>query len=66
MNFNPETMEHYGIYNVKYTQPNTLYEPVLLKPLKQIIVSHAMFKVTSFVDIGPCLKSFSSLQRYIR
>ena len=47
MNLNPETMVHNDMYNVKYRQTDTLYEPVLLK---QIRVSCAVFKVTSSVD----------------
>ena len=34
MNLNPETTVHDYMYNVKYRLPNTLYEPVLFKPLK--------------------------------
>ena len=54
------------MYNMKYRQPDTSYEPMLLESLRQIRVSLTMFEVTSFIDSGPCLKSFSSLERYIR
>ena len=65
MNLNPETIVHDDMCNVKYGQIDTLYEPILFEPLKQIKVSHATLKVTSFIDCGPCLNSFSSLDRYI-
>ena len=39
---------------------------MLFEPLEQIRVRHAMYKVTSFVDLGPYVKSFSSIARYIR
>ena len=38
---------------------------MICKPLLQIRVSHAMFKVTSFVDFGPYLKSLNSFKKYI-
>ena len=49
MDLNPEAMVHDNIYNVKYRQL-----------LKQIRVSHAMFKMTSFIDFGLYSKSFIS------
>ena len=52
INLNPETMVHGDTYNVKYTQPDTLDEPVLFEHLKHIRVNHAVFKVTSFVNFG--------------
>ena len=58
-------MVHDNMYNVKYRQTDTLYEPVLLESLEQIRVSHATFKVMSFIDFGPCLESFGSLKKYI-
>ena len=66
MNLNPEDTVHNDMYNVKYRQPDTLYGPILFKQLKQIKVSCTMFEVTSFIDCGPNLKSFSSLKRYIK
>ena len=53
MNWNPESTVHDHMHNVKYRQSDTLHEPVLFEPLMQMIVSHAMFKVTSFADFGP-------------
>ena len=66
MNFNTETTVHDNMDSVKYKQHDTLYEPVLFATLKQIQVSHAMFKVTSFDDFGQYLKSFSYLEWYVR
>ena len=37
----------------------------MLERVRQIEVSHAMFKVTSFVDFGPHLKSFDVAEQYI-
>ena len=45
INLNLETMVHNDMYNLKCRQLDTLYEPLLFEPLKQIRVSHAMFKV---------------------
>ena len=45
---------------------NTLNEPILFAPLKQIRVSHTLFKVTSFTDFVPHLESFNSLEKYIQ
>ena len=45
-------------------QTDTLYEPVLFEPLKKL-VSHAMFEVTCFIDFGPYLESFNSLEKCI-
>ena len=45
----PETTVYDDMYSVKYRQPNTLYEPILFESLKQITVSHVMFKVIRFV-----------------
>ena len=42
-----------------------MHEPVLIKPLKQISVSQALFKVTSFIDLGPYLESLNSFKKYI-
>ena len=66
MNLNPETTVHDDMYNVKYRQHDTVYQPMFFEPLKQTKVSHSMFKVTSFVDFGPYLKSLSSLVRYTK
>ena len=65
INLNAETSVHDDMYNVKYQRPDTLHELVLFAPIKQIRVHHPMFKVTSFVDFGPYLKSFDSLDDYI-
>ena len=62
MNLNPETTVHDDMYTLKYRQPDNLYETVLFEPLKQIRVSHAMFKVTSFVDFRTYLMSFNCLE----
>ena len=35
-------MVHGGMYNVKYRQPGTLYEPIIFEPLKQIRLSHTL------------------------
>ena len=65
MDLNPK-MNVYGyMHNVKYKQPHTLHEPVFFKPIRQIIVHNAMFKVTSFVDHGPYLKLFNPLENHI-
>ena len=64
-NLNPGTMVYDDMYNMEYRQSDTLHMPVLFEPLKQIRVSHAMFKATSFVEFGPYLRSFFSLERYI-
>ena len=64
LNLNPKTTVHDDMNSMKYRQPNTLYELVLFIPL-QHIVSHAMFKVTSFVDFRPYLMLFNSVERYI-
>ena len=66
VNLIPETMVYDDMYNVKYRQPDTLYEPIILEPFKQIRVSCIMFKVTRFVYFWPYLKSFSTLKRYVR
>ena len=34
MNLNPETMVHVEMENVKYRHTDTLYQPVLIEPLK--------------------------------
>ena len=44
-------MMHGDVYNVKYRQTDTLYEPVLFEHLKQIRVSYTTIKVTSFIDM---------------
>ena len=36
MNLNPKTTVDDNICNIKYRQPDNLYEPVLFEPLKQI------------------------------
>ena len=64
MNLNPEATVPDDI--IMWREPNTLYEPVICEHLKEIRVSHAMFKVTSCVGFGPYLKSFNSLERYVR
>ena len=56
MNLNPETTMHGDMYTAKYRQPDAFYEPVLFQTYKKIKASHAMFKVTGFVDFGPYLK----------
>ena len=66
MSLNPGTTVHDEINNVKYRQPDTLHEPVLSESLKQIRVSHFMFRVNCCIDFRPYLKSFNSLERYIR
>ena len=43
---------HDDMYNMKYRQPDTLYDPSLLESLKQITNGHAMFKVTSVAHFG--------------
>ena len=53
------------MYNVKYRHPDNLYEPLLFEVLKKIKVSHTMFKVTSYIEFGPYLKSFSAQERYV-
>ena len=58
-------MMHDDMYDAKYRQTDTLYEPVLFEPLKQIRVSQAMFTAISLIDFGPYLESFDSLKRYI-
>ena len=50
-NLNLETTVHDDTNNVKFSHPDTLYELVIFEPLKQIIVSHAMFKVTSVLTL---------------
>ena len=40
-------MVHDDMYNIKCRQPDSLYEPALFEPLKQIGVNHTIFKVTS-------------------
>ena len=57
---------HDDTYNVKYMQPDTVYEPMLFEALKQIRINHAMLKVARFADFRPHLKSFSCLERYIK
>ena len=44
------------MYNVKYRQPNTLHEPVLFEPVREVRVSCAMFKATSLIDSGTLFK----------
>ena len=66
MNLNPKTTVHDDMYNVKYRQTETLYKPLLFEPLKQLRVSHVMFKVTNVIYFGLYLKSFNSLEKYIR
>ena len=41
MNLNPETTVHDDMYNVKYGQLDTLYEPVLFESLSKL-VSHTV------------------------
>ena len=53
---------HDEMYKIQCRHLNTLYEPIQFKYLKQIRVSHAMFKVTVFFYFGPCLRAFSSLE----
>ena len=65
MNLNAETMVHDLMHNVQYRQMDTLYEPVLFKPLKEIRVSWTMFKVTSFIDLVQYIESFLFLEKYI-
>ena len=36
MNINPESTVHDDMYNVKYRQTDTLYEPVLFEPLSKL------------------------------
>ena len=36
MNLNPKIMVYDDVYNVKYRQPDTLYKPVLFKPLSKL------------------------------
>ena len=50
-------MVHADKHDVKYRQPGTVYDAMLFDQLKQSIVSHAIFKVTRFVDFRPYLKS---------
>ena len=57
MNLNPETTVHDDMYNVKYYNPGDLCEPVLFEPTRQI--SHAMFKITSFVHLDHNLSHLS-------
>ena len=38
---------------------------MLFEPVRQIRVSHAMFKVISFVEFGSFIKSSNALQYYI-
>ena len=62
-NLNPETVMPDDMHNVKYRQLDTFYGPILFKPLEQITVDHPMFKVISFVEFGPYLKSLSPIRR---
>ena len=64
MNLNPRPTMHDDMYNVKYQWPGTLNEPVLFKPIRQIRVSHPMFKGTRFIDFKPYLQSFNSPKKY--
>ena len=57
-----ETTLHDSMYNMKYRQTDTFYEPVLFDILKQIRADCAMFRVISFIDFGPYLESFTSLK----
>ena len=59
MNLNADMSVHDGMYNVKYNQPETLHEMMLFEPIRQIGVNHAMFEVTSFVDLRPFFKFFN-------
>ena len=52
MNVNPETMVPDNMFNLKYRQTNSLYEALLFEPIKQIRVSHAMFKVAICIILG--------------
>ena len=66
MHLNPETMVHDYMYDIRYRVPDTLNEPILFEFLRWIQVSCAMFKMTSFVNFRPYLKSFNSIEKYIR
>ena len=65
MNLIPKTMVQYDMYNTKYRLMDNFYGPVSFGPLKQIRTSHAMLKVTSFIDFGSYIKSFISLEKNI-
>ena len=45
-------MGHDHMYNVKIRQLDTLYEPTLFEPHKQIRISCTIFKMTSFLTLG--------------
>ena len=64
MNLNPETTVHDNMYNVKYPNFDNLHEPVLFKPIRQVMVSPAMCTVTSFINFGPYLQSFNCLEHH--
>ena len=65
MNLNPETQVHDDMFDIKYRPLDTLHKTMLFEPIRQKIVSHAMFQVTRFVDLGSYIKSFGSLEDYI-
>ena len=66
INLNPESTVHYDMHKVKYRQPDTLNELRLFETLRQIRVSCAKLKVTSFVYFIALHKVVSSLERFMR
>ena len=52
MNLNSKTTAHDNMNNVKYQESDTLHEPVLFKTVRQIRISHGMFKIPSFLISG--------------
>ena len=65
MNPSPEITVDDNMYNVKCRQPDILHELVFFEPIRKIRVSHEMFKVESFTDVGPYVKLLQSFENYI-
>ena len=52
MNLNLETTINNYMYDVQHCHLDTLQEPVLFEPIRNVRVNCAIFKLTNFVDMG--------------
>ena len=66
----PSYIDNNNVYGIKQTTPNKdnsdlNTEPVNFEPIRNIKLSRATYKVTSYINFDPYLANFRKLDRYL-
>ena len=66
----PSYIDNNNIYEVKHTTPNKDIphmntEPVIFEPIRNIKLSRATYKVTSYINFDPYLNNFMKFGKYL-